>query len=94
MHLLAKHAGMPRRPDIAARMYLAEAMHQKARADAIEHDAALRPEAVRGGVKRVVRENLRYRIADRITASLDALGLKAATKAAFLKVRSWYQRPA
>lgn len=94
-YLLAKHAKMARDPSVPLRVQLAEAMGEKARADerAAEVErlraelAGRRPDALRGEVRRTVQENLRYRVADRVSEVLAKVGLKRAAKALMMMWR-------
>jgi glycosyltransferase involved in cell wall biosynthesis len=95
-YLISRHPRLATDPSVPLRMYLAEAMHWYRRATELEQEiASLRTcdngHDVQVEVKRVISENLRYRIADGVRDAMVRLGVKEPAKKALLKARGWFR---
>ncbi len=92
-YLLEKHAGLPTRPGLAARLALAEAKTQQDRADWLtgeldamrSRSAGLEADLARSvtfeeAAERMRRENIRYRVVDKLNNAVKSSGLHAPVK--------------
>ncbi|HYE03318.1 MAG TPA: glycosyltransferase [Phycisphaerales bacterium] len=103
-YLIAQHPTLPSRPDLALRAQLAEAEAAKALAAHWEQEhahlgarlngfAAGDPEAhLAQAARRLIDENLRYRLADKLNRVLKRSGLQGPAKSAVLSARRLIRR--
>jgi glycosyltransferase involved in cell wall biosynthesis len=109
-YILAKHPMLASRPDLAMRMQLSETYQERERAQALAAEVqslraqldarsggyvnGVASEAVTIEVKRLIRENLRYRVADKVNNTISALGVKRLAKDTALGLEKWFRRGA
>lgn len=107
-YVIAKHPKLMDRPDLVLRLQLAETYQERERARALAaevdtlrsqlaaHSASIANEgpleSVSIEVKRRISENLRYRVADKVSATISTLGIKRLAKDATLGLERWFRK--